>query len=72
MWEDLQTQRKRKERAEEAQEKHVQGPTNGKKVLTPKPRTRKRKDLKETRAMKFKDIRQMFESMKKGRNAKDD
>ena len=60
-----------KERAEEAQEKQVQGPTNGRKVLTPKTRTRKRKDLKETPGMKFKDLRQMFEKMKKERSDKD-
>ena len=60
-----------KERAGEAQEKKVQGPTNGRKVLTPKPRGRKRKDLKETPGMKFEDIRQMFEDLKKEKSAKD-
>ena len=49
-----------KERAEEAQEKQVQGPTNGKKVPTPKTRTRKRKEVKETPGMKFKDLKQML------------
>ena len=60
-----------KERAGEAQEKKVQGPTNGKKVLTPKPRTRKRKELKEAPGMKFRDIRQMFEILKEEKSAKD-
>ena len=60
-----------KERAEEAQEKQVQGPTNGRKILTPKTRTGKRKHPKETPGMKFKDLRKMFEDMKKERSDKE-
>ena len=50
----------------------AQGPTNCKRVLTPKTRTRKRKEVREAPGMKFQDLRKMFEKMKKEKNAKED
>ena len=63
--------RSNKERAIKAQEMKVQGPTDGRKILTPKLRGGKRKELKETPGEKFKNIKQMFEELKKEKNAKE-